>query len=164
MNVVALTGALSRPPEARVLPSGDRLLSMELSVARRRPGERAETVPVVWPDAPARAGELGVGEEVVVTGRVRRRFFRAGGATQSRTEVVADSVVPTRQARRVEAALEAAAAKVAALASGAPGEPAPEGPPAPGHPGSRSRRTGETRAPTTATARGRSPQPPRRRR
>jgi hypothetical protein len=30
---------------------------------------------------------------VVVAGRVRRRYFRAGGVTGSRTEVVADGVV-----------------------------------------------------------------------
>jgi hypothetical protein len=30
----------------------------------------------------------------VVVGRVRRRFFRAGPGTQSRTEVVAENVVP----------------------------------------------------------------------
>ena len=34
-----------------------------------------------------------------MVGRVRRRFFRAGGVTQSRTEVVADEVVPTRLAQ-----------------------------------------------------------------
>jgi single-strand DNA-binding protein len=43
-----------------------------------------------------------------VVGRVRRRFFRAGGTTQSRTEVVADTVVPATQAKRVEAALRRA--------------------------------------------------------
>jgi hypothetical protein len=36
---------------------------------------------------------------------VRRRFFRAGGATSSRTEVVADTVLPGRQAKRASTAL-----------------------------------------------------------
>ncbi len=39
--------------------------------------------------------------EVVVVGRVRRRWFRSGGATQSRTEVVAEGVVPRRAGKRV---------------------------------------------------------------
>jgi hypothetical protein len=39
---------------------------------------------------------------------VRRRFFQAGGTTQSRTEVVADAVVPARQAKRARAAVEKA--------------------------------------------------------
>ncbi len=107
MNVVALTGRLSRPAEQRILPSGDRLVAIDVSVAREN--ERAEGVPVVWFNAPASAADLDIDDKVVVVGRVRRRFFRAGGATQSRTEVVADAVVPSRQAKRAKAALAAAA-------------------------------------------------------
>ena len=51
-----------------------------------------------------------VGAEVVVTGHVRRRFFRAGGGTQSRTEVVADAVVPARSRARVRRAIDDAVA------------------------------------------------------
>ena len=40
------------------------------------------------------------GAEVVVVGRVRRRFFRAGGATASRTEVVADRMISVRSGAR----------------------------------------------------------------
>ena len=105
-NLAVLVGRLARPAEPRELPSGDRLVAFEVTIAR--PGARAEGVPVVWPEAPASAGDYDVDEVVVVVGRVRRRFFRAGGATQSRTEVVADVVVPTRLAKRARAALEAA--------------------------------------------------------
>jgi single-strand DNA-binding protein len=63
---------------------------------------------VVWFDAPASAGDYDVDEKVVVVGRVRRRFFQAGGTTQSRTEVVAEAVVPARQAKRAQAAVEKA--------------------------------------------------------
>jgi single-strand DNA-binding protein len=49
---------------------------------------------------------------VVVVGRVRRRFFHAGGATQSRTEVVAETVLPAGQAKRVATALRAAINRV----------------------------------------------------
>ncbi len=48
-----LRGRLSRPAELRVLPSGDRLVALELSVTQ--PGVKAESVPVVWHDAPAQA-------------------------------------------------------------------------------------------------------------
>jgi single-strand DNA-binding protein len=44
--------------------------------------------------------------EVIVVGTVRRRFFRAGGATQSRTEVVADRIVPTRRTKDVQRSLD----------------------------------------------------------
>jgi single-strand DNA-binding protein len=105
-NVAVLVGPLARPAEARELPSGDRLVAYEVTVPRE--SGRAESVPVVWFDAPASAGTLDVDERVVVVGRVRRRFFRSGAGTQSRTEVVADAVVPARQARRARAALERA--------------------------------------------------------
>jgi len=105
-NVAVLIGRLARPAEPRDLPSGDRLVQYEVTI----PSEtgRAESVPVVWYDAPAPAEDYDVDEKVVVVGRVRRRFFQAGGSTQSRTEVVADSVVPARQAKRAQAAVEKA--------------------------------------------------------
>jgi len=87
LNVVVVGGVVSRPAQLVELPSGGRLVHLEVTV---RPLEGpAETVPVSWFDPPAWAGDLQVGMEVVVAGRVRRRFFRAGGVTQSRTEVVA---------------------------------------------------------------------------
>jgi single-strand DNA-binding protein len=116
LNVVTLLGRLARPAEERLLPSGDRLLTLELSVAR--PGERGESVPVVWFDPPASALALDVDSAVVVVGRVRRRFFRSAGGTQSRTEVVADRVVPARQLKRVRAALADAVSRLEALAGG----------------------------------------------
>lgn len=105
LNLAAVAGRLCRPAAERLLPSGDRLVALEVSVAGA--SGRLETVPVVWADPPAWASALDVGEPVVVTGRVRRWFFRAGGSTQSRTELVADVVVPARQASRARAALEA---------------------------------------------------------
>lgn len=110
-NVVVVCGRLSRPAELRVLASGARLL--ELSVATARGDGGSESVPVVWPDPPAAAESLDVDEVVTVVGRVRRRFFRTSGATQSRTEVVAEIVVPSRQAKRARSAVERAAARLA---------------------------------------------------
>ncbi len=106
VNVVALVGRLARPAQWRELPSGDRLVAYEVTV--ERPGERAEGVPVVWVGAPATAADHDVGERVVVVGRVRRRFFRAGASTQSRTEVVAETVVSARHTKRARGALERA--------------------------------------------------------
>jgi single-strand DNA-binding protein len=100
VNITIVQGSLSRPPELRSLPSGDLLVAYEVTVPASE-GRRAESVPVVWLAAPPSASGLEADTEVVVIGRVRRRFFRAGGGTQSRTEVVADQVVPARQAKRV---------------------------------------------------------------
>ena len=116
MNIAVVTGHLSRPPERRALSSGEEHVGFEVAV--ERPDGRAETVPVVWPSAPPSATELEVGAAVVVVGRVRRRFYRAGGGTQSRTEVVADRVVPARQAAAVRRLVgEAADALVAGVAA-----------------------------------------------
>ena len=114
LNVVAIRGRLSRPAEERVVPaSGARIVGLDLTV-RREGADKAESVPVVWHDPPAAAVALDAGDEVVVVGHVARRFFRVGGLTQSRTEVVARCVVPVRSAKKVEAALAAAAAEVEA--------------------------------------------------
>jgi len=116
VNVVVIDGRLSRPPELRVLPSGDEVLALELSVGpagSSAESARHESVPVSWPAAPAWASGLEAGAQLVVLGRVRRRFFRAGGQTQSRTEVVAEKVVPAGQRRRVAGVLAGAAARLA---------------------------------------------------
>jgi single-strand DNA-binding protein len=110
MNVVVLVGRLARDAAVRALPSGVALVQLEVTVAG--PEGRRESVPVVWFDAPAGAAELAAGAGVVVTGRVRRRFWRAAGTTASRTEVVADRVVPATASRRVRAALARARAAV----------------------------------------------------
>jgi single-strand DNA-binding protein len=105
MNVAMLRGTLSRAPEERSLPSGDRVANFEITV---RSGEVAESVPVVLFDPPGTALALDGGDEVVVSGRVRRRFYRAGGSTQSRTEVVAERIVPITHTKRVMALLDKA--------------------------------------------------------
>jgi single-strand DNA-binding protein len=103
MNVAVVRGTLSRVPKRQELPSGDHLVSYE--VTTRAEGAPAESVNVVWFDPPATADAYEPGDEIVVVGRVRRRFFRAGGATVSRTEVVATRVLSARHRRRVEVAL-----------------------------------------------------------
>jgi len=115
-NVAVLIGRLARPAEPRDLPSGDRLVQYEVTIPSQT--GRAESVPVVWFDAPASAEDYDVDERVVVVGRVKRRFFQAGGRTQSRTEVVADAVVPARQAKRARAALERAVQSLATDVTG----------------------------------------------
>jgi len=72
----------------------------------------ATTAPVVWFDPPATAWQLDAGDEVTIVGEVRRRFFRSNGRTESRTEVVASTVVPTRRRAHVRRALEHAIGQV----------------------------------------------------
>lgn len=112
MNLAILRGHLSSPPRHQQLGSGDHLVSLELTT---RGGEGpAESVPVAWFAPPDPASSWDAGLELVVVGRVRRRFFRAGGATASRTEVVATAVIPATKrataAKAVAAACESARA------------------------------------------------------
>jgi single-strand DNA-binding protein len=109
MNVVILNGVLSRPAERRVLPSGDTLVAYELTT--RDEEGRALSVPVSW-SAPEDKGMFEAGDEVVVTGVVRRRFFRTANGTQSRTEVVAHAVVAAADTRRVKRLVDKAVAAV----------------------------------------------------
>jgi single-strand DNA-binding protein len=114
MNLVTLQGRLARPAAERLLPSGDRMVGFEVST--EGPDGKTETVPVVWFAAPSSAALLDADDRVVVIGRVRRRFFRTGDSTQSRTEVVAEIVLPATQAKRVKTALQSVASKVAQAA------------------------------------------------
>lgn len=103
-NLVVLRGVLRRDPEYRTLPSGDELLSFDLTI--REDDLPAETVPVVWLNPAVSAARLTESDDVVVIGRVRRRFFRAAGSTASRTEVLAAKVLSARSFARIRTALE----------------------------------------------------------
>jgi len=107
MNVVLLRGVVERAPEVRQLADGTELAVLDV---RTEVASGRATAPVAWVTNGQPLPE--VGTEVVVTGHVRRRFFRAGGSTQSRTEVVADAVVPARSRARVRRAVDDAVAQV----------------------------------------------------
>lgn len=106
MNVVVLNGRLTSDPSVRQLASGSVLVALEVS-AHAADGTRWNT-PVAWFDPPrsSSVANWAAGEEVVVLGSVRRRFYRAGGSTQSRTEVVASSVVKASSARSAHRLLD----------------------------------------------------------
>ena len=123
MNIVVLRGRLSSDPGVRELQSGSVLVSLEITT-QESDGVRSNA-PVAWFDPPRSSPVLHwkAGEEVLVLGSVRRRFYRAGGATQSRTEVVASQVVKASSARSVDRLLSEAArclgsAEAVALPSG----------------------------------------------
>ncbi len=115
MNIVVLQGTLSRPPEIRSTPNGD-VISYEVTT---RPEEGpAVTAPVAWFEPPKAAYALEQGDSVTVVGQVRRRFFRSGGSTQSRTEVVAELVVSTRRKAQIATAFERVFAELEEAAPG----------------------------------------------
>ena len=108
VDLAVVTGTLSSDPTRTELASGSVLVRYEVT-ARQPSG--TDTVPVAWFD-PARPPALCAGDAVIVVGRVRRRFFRAGGTTRSATEVVASSVGRRTSTRRAVAALESVAARL----------------------------------------------------
>jgi len=80
VNLAVVRGECSGPPETRTLESGARVASLAVRCPTGGAGERATSVPVTVWDPPAWIETLDRGDEVVVVGRVRRRFFgRPGG-------------------------------------------------------------------------------------
>jgi single-strand DNA-binding protein len=111
-NLVVLSGVVTAEPVHRELPGGGVVLQFDLS----DPDRGGSAVPVALHDpAPKLASLVAADARIVVVGSVRRRFFRVGGSTQSRTEVIADTVVASRRRRDVAAALHDAAERVLAM-------------------------------------------------
>jgi single-strand DNA-binding protein len=93
VNEVRLLGRLAADPQLRELPSGDTVWNLRVVVARprgeERPRQRVDSLEcTVW--GGRLKGQIPTwrsGDVVEVSGGLRRRFFRAGGATASRVEV-----------------------------------------------------------------------------
>ena len=107
VNEVRLVGRVPARAEERVLPSGDVLCTFRVAIDRdpAAGGARAATRHhvdslecVTWNGRVRRSAlSWEVGDVVEVSGALRRRFFRAGGATGSRVEV---EVTSARRRRR----------------------------------------------------------------
>ncbi len=103
-NTVVLRGRVSAAPTERELPSGARIASFRLSVARApTPMTTGSRQTTDWVDCTAWSGRSrravaswDVGDQVEVNGALRRRFFRAGEAASTRLEV---EVVSARRVR-----------------------------------------------------------------
>lgn len=113
VNLAVVRGACSSAPEVRVLKSGRRLAVLQ--VTARPEGSPAVSVPVAAWDPPAWIESLDTGDEVVVVGRVRRRFFRAEAGASSRVEIESEYLARAGDRRRREAAFRRACAALDAL-------------------------------------------------
>ena len=105
-NLVLVRGALSSVPVRRTLPNGSDIVQME--VTSRDDAGTARSVPVIVHEPLGKDDFTAwdAGTEVVVVGSVVRRFFRSGGGTASRTEVVAARVVRGSHPARVDKLLD----------------------------------------------------------
>ena len=114
-NIVVLRGNLGEVRERETILSGvvsETLLRTVSVVADQR---IRDDVPLVWTGDATVFGSIETGREVVVSGRVRQRFFRTGGATVSRTEVVVEALVPVAQRAASRRLTERAAMRASAL-------------------------------------------------
>ena len=109
MNVVVLRGRISSSLVTRDLVGGGRAVSFDLATDT---GSGRASVPASWIDPPA-LPDWPEGHEVVICGLVRRRFFRSGGATQSRTEVMVTEAVEARKRQQVRKMLDRVTARLA---------------------------------------------------
>ncbi len=98
VNEVRLVGRVSAEPVQQELPSGDRVVTMRLVVPRGRvrpasgvKGSTVDTIDVACWSGRSRASALRLheGDRAEVSGALRRRLFRAGGAAVTRYEVEA---------------------------------------------------------------------------
>lgn len=94
MNIVVLQGTLSSEPVERTLPSG--LTISDWTVSTQVDGAKLK-VPVQWTEPNKAVQRFAKGDEVIITGSVRQRFYQAGGILMSRTEVVGEHVTKPTQ-------------------------------------------------------------------
>lgn len=105
MNVTVLCGSLSSDPVWRSLRSGSTAVALEVTTDSTFESRSTVPVSIVDPTRIRDLERLSAGDRVLVIGETRRRFFRAGGATGSRTEVRASQVIPAGRRSRVTSAL-----------------------------------------------------------
>ncbi len=115
VNTSVVRGELSSIPDVRTLASGTELATLQLTT---RPHDGAAiSVPIAIAQPPAWIAKLEAGDEVIAFGVVRRRFFRAGGATASRVEIDATVVARGNDKRAIARIQRLAAAAIAALSA-----------------------------------------------
>ncbi len=104
-NEVLAVGRVTAVPTEKELPSGDRLVTWRIGVARPggpgNPRTRVDSLTLVSfdPRMCERVREWRVGDVVRVTGELRRRFWRGWNGVRSVLEVEADSAALVRRAR-----------------------------------------------------------------
>ena len=99
INLAVVRGVASASPEVRQLPSGSRLATFALRTHALAPP--ATSVPVAVWDPPAWLEAVAEGDELIVAGCLRRRFYRsATGDLAARVELEAAVVGRGSDARK----------------------------------------------------------------
>lgn len=114
INLAIVRGNASGAPEIRQLPSGRRLATF--AVRTHALGPPATSVPVAAWDPPTWIEAVEEGDELIVAGSVRRRFYRAvTGSLASRVELEAAVVGRASDARKIRRARHLAEEALEAL-------------------------------------------------
>ncbi len=112
-NVMLAAGVINGL-EVRDLASGSQLVTFSL----RAPGPEsgATSLPIAYFDPPVWVYDLVDDTPVVVSGGVRRRFYRtASGVTGSRVEIVVHAMSKARERKRTQALVQRAHAAIDAI-------------------------------------------------
>jgi len=101
MNVAVIVGEVLGDVHRSVRDDGSVVVSFDVVVSVEGDGStmpaRASgrtVVPVTWFGSAEKTPKVETGTLVTAIGGVRRRFYRRGGATVARTDVLADRVIP----------------------------------------------------------------------
>jgi hypothetical protein len=101
VNLALVRGVASGPPELRTLASGRRLATFAVKTHALEPPATSVAV-AVW-DPPAWLEAIDRGDELVVTGCLRRRFYPSvTGALAARVELEASLVGRGSDARKLQ--------------------------------------------------------------
>ncbi|MFT5026555.1 MAG: single-strand DNA-binding protein [Ilumatobacter sp.] len=111
INLAVIRGTIINDAIVRALPAGTDVAQFDVSTSIESKGRTVNaSVPVaLHQPSSAVLATLVSGADVAVVGRVERRFFRSGGITQSRTELIAERVVPARRTQTVRSLFAQAA-------------------------------------------------------
>jgi len=107
MNIAVVYGVVLAKPVERVLATGEFATAFDV-VTESDDGRF--TVPVNW--VTTVKSLVCEGDELLVVGRVRRRFYQSGGSVQSRTELLASEVLPARRKAAQKKALISASEEI----------------------------------------------------
>ena len=119
INHVTVSGALTRDPELRELPSGQAVCSIRIAHNERfkdASGEWADRAQyfdvTIWSGLGEWiAKNVSKGEKVVVAGRLRWREWEKDGDKRQAVDITADSVIPIPRPATTQPAAEAQASE-----------------------------------------------------
>lgn len=92
MNIVTITGNLTKDPEGSVTGGGTSVTELRLAVDRRDDGTDYFTVKAFGPLADAQAEYLTKGRQVAITGRLQQERWETDGQKRERIVIVAREI------------------------------------------------------------------------